>query len=485
MNWKKSLGLFALALSGALIALGIQSLFFSPRTLSGSSQQYPAWFTALSARQIAELPDFVAPSALATPTVVHIKTTLAAQQNSPQPFNDPFGFFGDKNPFQMPQGPREASGSGVIIDKEGYIVTNNHVIDGAEKIEVVLNDKRSYIAELIGKDANTDLALIKIEEKGLPFLEFGNSDDIKVGEWVLAVGNPFNLTSTVTAGIVSAKGRNIRLLEGDAPIEAFIQTDAAVNPGNSGGALINKSGQLIGINTAIASQTGSYAGYSFAVPVEIVKKVIRDFKDFGEVQRGFLGIQIRDVDAKLADEKGIKDIKGVFVAEVNDGSAAEKSGIVPGDVILAINNVQVNSVAELQEQVSRHRPGESLQVKVNRGGSEKLFTVILKGKNGKTTLGSTEAKPEKSSLSGSEFSGLTRDEKLSLKIQQGVKVSKSGGALKNAGVPVGFIITAIDKKPIYTPKDVKDALENKKDVVLISGIAPDGKKSHYAVNLEE
>lgn len=234
-------------------------------------EKQPAYFAALNGGKANELPDFTATASAVTPTVVHIKTTINAQQQMQQ---NPFGdMFGDKSPFfQMPNGPQQASGSGVIISDNGYIVTNNHVIDGADKIEVILHDKRSYTAEVIGKDANTDMALLKIEEKSLPFIAFGNSDETKVGEWVLAVGNPFNLTSTVTAGIVSAKGRNIRLIEGDAPIEAFIQTDAAVNPGNSGGALVNRRGELIGINTAIASQTGSYAGYAFAVPVELVKK---------------------------------------------------------------------------------------------------------------------------------------------------------------------------------------------------------------------
>ncbi|MSQ79848.1 MAG: Do family serine endopeptidase [Flavobacteriaceae bacterium] len=484
MDIKRGLSLLAIASLGGLVALGINRIT-SPERSNTFEEKQKAWFTGMSAGKMTDMPDFVGASAMVTPTVVHIKTTATSKGGGNQfEFNDPFGFFGDKAPYQMPQGPHEGSGSGVILTNDGYIVTNNHVIDGADKIEVILNDKRSYVAELVGKDNNVDLALIKIEEKGLPFIQFGNSDDTKVGEWVLAVGNPFNLTSTVTAGIVSAKGRNIRLLEGDAPIEAFIQTDAAVNPGNSGGALVNRAGQLIGINTAIASSTGSYAGYAFAVPVELVKKVVQDFKDFGEVQRGFLGIQIRDVDSKLADEKGLKEISGVFVAEVNDGSAAEKAGVQKDDVITKVNGLTVNSVSELQEQVSRHRPGETLKISAMRGSTPKEFSVVLKGKNGKTTVEET-AKSDKSSLKGSEFVGMSREEKLKAKVQNGVKVSKAGGALAKAGITTGFIITQIDKKPVYTPQDVKKAMEDRKDVALVSGVMPDGTKKHYALSMEE
>lgn len=484
MEFKKVITVFVAAALGGAAALGINKAFENQSPYSFEEKQ-KAWFTSLPMDKLSEMPDFVAASALSTPCVVHIKTTINESANPNQnatPF-DPFGFFGDKSPFNFKQGPSQASGSGVIISDDGYIVTNNHVIDGADKIEVILFDKRSFIAELVGKDANTDIALLKIDESKLPFIQFGNSDETKVGEWVLAVGNPFNLTSTVTAGIVSAKGRNIRLLEGDAPIEAFIQTDAAVNPGNSGGALVNKGGQLIGINTAIASQTGSYAGYAFAVPVEIVKKVVQDFKDFGEVQRGFLGIQIRDVDQKLADEKGLKDIKGVYIEKVNDNSAADKAGLKDGDVITRINNIDVNSTPELQEQITRHRPGENIVVEALRGKEIKSFKVILKGKDGKTTTENKLVNPEKSSLKGTEFSGLTREEKMKAKIANGIKVSKVGDAFRKVNVPSGFIITHIDKKPVYTVGDVKKALEENKEVALLSGINPDGTKGYYAVPL--
>ncbi len=486
MDYKKLLTLAAVAAFGGIVALGFNKLIDNQDNAVLGEKQ-PAYFTALNGGKASELPDFTATAMAVTPTVVHIKTTInMPQQPQQQMQQNPFGeLFGDKSPFfQMPHGPQQASGSGVIIADNGYIVTNNHVIDGADKIEVVLYDKRSYTAEVIGKDANTDMALIKIEEKNLPFIAFGNSDETKVGEWVLAVGNPFNLTSTVTAGIVSAKGRNIRLIEGDAPIEAFIQTDAAVNPGNSGGALVNRRGELIGINTAIASQTGSYAGYAFAVPVELVKKAVNDFKEFGEMQRGFLGIQIRDIDAELADKEGLKVNKGVYVAEVTEGSAAGKAGIEKGDIVIKINEVVVNAVSELQEQVSRHRPGEKLNVTAIRKGKEQVFTVTLKGKNGQTSIPDATAKTEKASLKGSEFSALTREEKTQAKIANGVKVLKAGDALKKVNLPAGFIITHIDGKQMFTPADVKKSLIEKKEVAVIKGVNADGTKGYYAVPLE-
>ncbi|MCS7073317.1 MAG: trypsin-like peptidase domain-containing protein, partial [Bacteroidia bacterium] len=297
--------------------------------------------------------DFRSAAAQATPAVVHIKSTITKRNSrSSSPFGDDFNpfreFFGDG--FIQPQ-PTDATGSGVILTADGYVATNNHVIENADKIEVILNDNRSYTATLVGTDPSTDLALLKINEKNLPFLKFGDSDKLEIGEWVLAVGNPFNLTSTVTAGIVSAKARSINILQDRFKIESFIQTDAAVNPGNSGGALINTKGELVGINTAIATKTGYFSGYSFAVPVNIVRKVMDDLMQYGEVQRGFLGIEIRDVNAELAKEKKLKDVKGVYVGKVNENSAAESAGLKEGDVITKIDEVKVNTASELQEQI--------------------------------------------------------------------------------------------------------------------------------------
>jgi Do/DeqQ family serine protease len=336
--------------------------------------------------------NFTNAAQVVTPAVVHIKVTgsnesVQNEDGESQEQFDPLEFF-RKHGFNMPpSGQSMKAGSGVILSDDGYIVTNNHVIDGGGTIEVVLNNKKSYKGTLIGSDPNFDIALVKIDPKEkLPFVSYGNSDDIKVGEWVLAVGNPFNLTSTVTAGIVSAKARNIRLINGSSPVEAFIQTDAAVNPGNSGGALVNTKGELVGINTAIASQTGNYEGYSFAVPVNIVKKVIDDLHKYGKVQRGYLGIQISDVDSKKAEENDLKELKGVFVEKANDGSSASEAGIRKGDVILKVDNIEINSVSELQEQISRRKPGDKVTITYLRDNVVKTTDVILKNEAGNTKI---------------------------------------------------------------------------------------------------
>ena len=324
-------------------------------------------------------PNFIAASASSTPAVVHIKSFYESSGA-----RDPFsGLFGGRDPFHggSPEGG-QSSGSGVIISEDGYITTNNHVIEDAEKVEVTLEDKRSYEAQVIGKDPTTDLALLKIEEHSLPYLTFGNSNDIQIGEWVLAVGNPFNLTSTVTAGIVSAKGRSLNLLNEEFAIESFIQTDAAVNPGNSGGALINTDGKLLGINTAIASRTGSYAGYSFAVPVNIVHKVMADLREFGEVQRGIIGVQIRNINAQFAEERGLTTLNGAYIQGTIPGGAAEDSGIEQGDVIVQVESTKVNSASELQEIIGTYRPGDKVQIDLVREGKNLSLSVTLRNRQG-------------------------------------------------------------------------------------------------------
>ncbi len=487
-NIKKILIVFSIALVGGLVALSLNKIFSKQGNPSISEIQQAYATSGVAVSSIPNI-NFVEVSAKAVNTVVHIKTTYGSstgteEKNSgEEQFFDPFDFFNDK---RFHQGPQQASGSGVILTPDGYIATNNHVIDKASKIEVVLNDKRTYIAELVGNDPETDLALLKIEESDLQFLSFGNSDNIQVGEWVIAVGNPFNLTSTVTAGIVSAKGRNINLLRQNTEyaIENFIQTDAAVNPGNSGGALINVNGELVGINTAIASQTGSYAGYSFAVPVNIVKKILDDIKKYGEVKRAILGVRIQDITSELAEKEGIKDIKGVFVPEVVEGSAADKAGIKKGDVILKINDVAVNSSSDLQEQVSRYYPGEKVRLLINRSNSNKELEVTLRSKDGKTEI-DANSKPEIKTALGATFQNLSREEKTKYKITNGVKIAKLGkSVLKEKGIPEGFIITAIDKKPVYTVKDVQTILGAKKGSTLIDGIMPDGSKDAFAVRIE-
>lgn len=484
---KKGISIFVIALLGGLAALGINQMFNSddsPQTLAEKQQVH---FTNQMELSEAGKVDFVDVAELATPAVVHIKTTIeqntASQQQDMQQF-DPFGFFDGP---MIPRGPQEASGSGVIITEDGYIATNNHVVANASRIEVILNDKRSYAAELIGRDPETDLALLKIEERGLNFLSFGNSDDLRVGEWVIAVGNPFNLTSTVTAGIVSAKGRSINLLRQNTQyaVENFIQTDAAVNPGNSGGALVNTAGQLVGINTAIASQTGSYTGYSFAVPVNLAKKILDDLLKFGEVKRALLGVQIQDVTAELAEAKGIKEIRGVYVPSVVADGAAAKAGIKDGDVILKVGGVDVNKSSVLQEQISKYYPGDKVKITVSRDGKELDKEVILQSRDGKTEITKTDIR-ERKKVFGATLENLTREEKQDLKIRNGVRIAElNSGPLKAKNIPEGFVITHIDKRRVYTTQDVKAALESASGSVLIDGVSPKGEIESYAIRVEK
>ena len=317
--------------------------------------------------------DFTQAAERSVEAVVHVKTKYYRQQQ----YVDPFYQFFFGRPKQSQQPSAMASGSGVILSNDGYIVTNNHVIEDANEIEVVLNDKRTFAAQLIGTDPNTDLALLKIEATNLPTIEIGNSDDLRVGEWVLAVGNPFNLTSTVTAGIVSAKARSINILNSDMKIESFIQTDAAVNPGNSGGALVNTRGELVGINTAIASQTGSYAGYAFAIPTAIMQKVVADLRQYGTVQRALLGIRMLDITQQVKDQLSLESMEGVYVGEVISGSAADKAGMKAGDVIVQVDGRPINASSQLQEQIGRKNPGDQITILVRRGHRSVSLQVTL------------------------------------------------------------------------------------------------------------
>ena len=321
--------------------------------------------------------DFTKAAELSVNAVVHVKTTYRNAPRGNAPTLLEFFFGRPDRYYEVPE--QQASGSGVIISQDGYIVTNNHVIDRARQIQVVLNDKREYTATLVGTDPTTDIALLKIEETDLPIIQMGNSDELRVGEWVLAVGNPFNLTSTVTAGIVSAKARNINILNAAMKIESFIQTDAAVNPGNSGGALVNTRGELVGINTAIASQTGSYAGYSFAVPTSIVEKVVSDIRQYGSVQRAILGVQMREITPELQKEENLTTLQGAYVAEVLEGGAAEKAGIRHGDVITKIDNTSIKSTTDLMEQIGRHRPGDVVTITLLREGRTMSVEATLTG----------------------------------------------------------------------------------------------------------
>ncbi len=469
------------AILGGVVAVAISNYIFKGNTgpIAAADKVEKVYLTKTFTGD-SNSTDFTVAAERTVDAVVHVKTSYSISNT--YTFGDPFFdfFFGPQQNVK-PQ-PVQASGSGVILSRDGFIVTNNHVIDNAENIEVVLNDKRTFKAKLVGRDPSTDIALLKIEATDLPFIPFGNSDEVKVGEWVLAIGNPFNLNSTVTAGIISAKARNIQVLNEQYAIESFIQTDAAVNPGNSGGALVNLKGELIGINTAIASKTGSYAGYSFAVPSSIAKKIVTDLIEFGEVQRAILGVGINELTEELATEKGIKEIKGVYIGQVYEKGAAEKAGIQAGDVILSINGVEVNSLSQLQEQVSKYRPNQQVDVVVNRNNSKKHFTVTLTNLKGGFDVITTDAILEKL---GAKFSEVTDKQKMELRINGGLQVTElMDGAIKESGIKKGYIITRINRAQISSIEDLKRIIEISSGAVLVEGVYPNGTRVAYALNLE-
>lgn len=423
-----------------------------------------------------EATDFMFAAEKAVHAVVHVKTR-AMRENPYNPFER--FFFGDRD--YQEKVPVMSFGSGVIISEDGYIVTNNHVIDRMDEIEVVLNDKRSFSAKVIGTDPKTDLALLKIDADDLSYLSYGNSDYLRLGQWVLAVGNPYNLTSTVTAGIVSAKARNINILPEQFAIESFIQTDAAVNPGNSGGALVNNKGELVGINTAIASRTGSYSGNSFAIPVSIVTKVVGDLLEYGVVQRAILGVTIQDVTQELANEHNIKSLEGVYINSLREDGAAKEAGMKTGDIILSVNNIPVNNVSELQEQINKYRPNDEVHVIVKRDNKEKPFDVTLRNMNGNTEI--VKKSTEVNGL-GATFTNLNAEEKKELGIENGVKVVQLGpGKLMKAGVREGFIILKINNKVVSKAEEVNSVIEKIKGGVYLEGIYPDGMKAYYAFGI--
>ncbi|MEZ5013066.1 MAG: trypsin-like peptidase domain-containing protein [Chitinophagales bacterium] len=410
--------------------------------------------------------DFTYSAALTTPTVVHVKTTYR-QANNMDGTSEIFKqFFGDNFSFGDMQ-PQQASGSGVIVDPDGYIVTNYHVVKGADEIKVVFFDKHEADAEIVSTDPSTDIALIKVDLKDLPAIRFGDSDSVRVGDWVMAVGNPFDLTSTVTAGIVSAKGRKIDILGENAstPIESFIQTDAAVNPGNSGGALVNLKGELIGINTAIATPTGTFAGYSFAVPVNIVKKVVADLRQYGMVQRAFLGVEV-DITKE--------DLGGVYVSNVVDGSGADEAGIRVGDVITHINNAPVHTFPELQEQLSKYGPGDKVNVDLTRDKDKKNVVVLLKNQQGNTEIITREVNTAVNSL-GIETVDLGSKESKYYEVDGGVKITaiRNGKVFQQTRMREGFIITGVDDKKVLNYNDLAKSLQGKEGKnIIIEGFYP-------------
>jgi serine protease Do len=429
--------------------------------------------------------DFTGTAEKVTASVVHIRSTSEGSQQS-QRSNDPFEFFfGPQGPRQF--GPSMSSGSGVIINKDGYIVTNNHVVEGADEVEVTLFNNRHYRAEVIGTDPDTDIALVKIDRKDLPALSFVNSDNVKVGEWVLAVGNPFNLNSTVTAGIISAKGRSIGIISSNrgnpqepaarTAIESFIQTDAAINPGNSGGALVNLNGDLIGINTAIASQTGTYAGYGFAVPANIVSKIVEDLMAYGTVQRGWLGIEVATVNDAAVREFDLEVTEGALVnsfGQAANNSAAKDAGIKEGDVIIKLDNLDVTTSTQLIEYIGTKRPGDKISVTVDRKGKQLIIPVTLRNSAGKEEAVKRDEKTSGVASLGLNLEDLDAKDLRALELRNGVRVKEleNGKVAKYTEMREGFIITQIDNTPVTSARQVNDLLSKKRpgETILFTGV---------------
>ena len=424
--------------------------------------------------------------------VVHIKSTVKGRTQTVQDMPDIFDYFFGTRPRQRQyqSQPQVGYGSGVILTSDGYIVTNNHVIENADEIQVTLNDNRVFEATLVGTDSNTDLALIKIEGQDFPVVPMGNSDELRLGEWVLAVGNPFNLTSSVTAGVVSAKSRKIGIYEGGESIEAFIQTDAAINMGYSGGALVNVRGELVGINAALESPTGTYAGYGFAIPTTIVKKVVADLKEFGSVQRALLGIMGGDVSSMLQLEenkgKDFGSIDGVYVTDLTDGGGAIAAGIEKGDVIIAIDGKKIKTMTELQETIVQYRPGNKVSVTLLRNKKQKNVQVELKNIRGNTDL----IKDADMEVLGAVFQDVPEQTRRQLNIGYGIQVSSvNNGLMKDNGIQKGFIILRINNRQIKSVSDVdeiyKEASNSADPVLFISGVYPSGRRAYYSINLSE
>lgn len=456
----------------------------APATVNDSASVFAGQMSASKVAMSYAPTDFTEAASKSVESVVHVKILQESKQNGYGQSDPFFQFFFGPRVQPQPQGPHLAgSGSGVIISSDGYIVTNNHVIENADKIEIVLNDRRVYEGTLIGTDKTTDIALVKIEADNLQPLAFGNSESLQVGEWVLAVGNPFNLTSTVTAGIVSAKSRNMGINQSQMSVESFIQTDAAVNPGNSGGALVNTRGELVGINTAIASNTGSYAGYSFAVPTSIVQKVAADLKEYGEVQRALLGVSIAEINAETQKKYNLDKPEGVLVMDVSEGSAAREAGIQEEDIIMAVDGKPTKTVPQLQEQIAQHRPGDSVKVLFIRNGKEQTAVVTLRNVRGTTEVVKVS---DAGSILGGTLRPLSDEEKQQLRVRYGIKVEKAGqGKLKQSGVRDGFIILKANRTPITSVEELEQITSTASEGLFISGIYPNGKVAYYAINLQD
>jgi len=478
---KRIAGLILASFIGGIIAISSYVFFNKKNNITEKTQDTPVIqnvvSSGLNSMRYSQNPDFVDAAEKTVHAVVHVKVRSQISYD-----NAFYNFLFGRPDYNEKQPPVVSSGSGVIISNDGYIVTNNHVVEGADILEVTLNDKRTFTAKVIGSDPTTDIALIKIDGKDFPYIPWGNSDDLKVGEWVLAVGNPFNLASTVTAGIVSAKARSINIINKRTAIEAFIQTDAAVNPGNSGGALVNTSGELIGINTAIASPTGAFSGYSFAVPQKIAQKIVNDLLEYGAVQRAFIGVSITDVTSEVAKKYGITGNKGVFVNNVTEGGAAQKAGIKTGDIILKVKGVEVNSTPELQEQIGQYRPGDQITITILRGNKEKNLLVTLRNINGEVKMVKANEFIE---IYGAKIKNLSSSKAAKLRIKGGVEVvSLTQGKFKSAGIKEGFIITGVNQQRVYDIQDMKALLQNVKNGgIYIEGIYPNGIEAYYAFGI--
>ena len=425
-----------------------------------------------------EYPDFTYAAEECVKAVVFVKVVKkSSRQEAPLSIFDYFFGFGDALPREQ-----VGTGSGVIVTDDGYIVTNNHVISGASEIEVTIEDNKVYKAQLVGTDPATDIALLKIDAENLPTISYGDSDNLRLGEWVLAIGSPYGLTSTITAGIVSAKGRSMPNYKQEFKIESFIQTDAAVNPGNSGGALVNIRGELVGINTAIYSETGSYSGYSFAVPVNIVKKIVADFKDYGSVQRAVLGISMQNNSEIFMNEMKLSTHKGVYISEVAKGGAAESAGLEAGDVILAINGIEVKNGSSVQEMITRYRPGDKITVDILRKDKSMSFEVTLIAKE--TQQMNAYGSQGNVNLFGATLIPAPRNELEKLGLRAGVKVEKlEKGKVRNAGIREGFIITYINNTPVASPNDVANEIKKATRSILVEGVYPDGNIYYYGIGI--
>jgi Do/DeqQ family serine protease len=477
---KRVAGILLIAMIGGAVSLGMYKAFESEQYVFNQRPEgIPIRQVSYNPSAAFNQPDFEAAAAISVHAVVHIKLEFQKKSLVYDDFFEFFNFGGRPQPKEYIS-PYSAMGSGVVVAPDGYIVTNNHVVQDATGITVTLNDKREYKAKVVGSDPSTDLALIKIDENDLPFLTYGNSDEVKIGEWVLAVGNPFNLTSTVTAGIVSAKARNINILGSQGAIESFIQTDAAINPGNSGGALVNTRGELIGINAAIASGTGYYTGYSFAIPVNIVKKVVGDFMKFGSIQRAYLGVYYREIDDQFAKDQGFSDLRGVYVDDVVGGGPAEKAGLKKGDVIISIDTAPVNGKSELMEIIGQKNPGDKVTVVVHREGKEFSLPLTMTSEESSKVY----VKNDQLIIHGATFQALNEDEKAKLNLDYGFKITRvDEGKLKNSGIRAGFILLTIDRQPVRTTSDLREALSGHNGGVLLEGVYPNGLRAYYGIGL--